>query len=208
MEHADQLPLVAPALFKCILWLGRRQVNTEDAKSDACLCCQSCFLCVFSEHGFAEIKECKLQRKQKLGVVCHHVRRYFLILGVLLVVLFVCCLCFCFFGGESPKKAISCSLRGFSSFVPPKALSLKSFSSSCSVFNPCFPLHSLSKFHIFLCFLSKLLGGFFSRSCFAFPLLMLACFFETNFLNIPFSKPTYFHFWLFFFVFCCSVLYS
>ena len=36
-----------------------------------------------------------------------------------------------------------------------------------------------------------------------FPFLMFACFFQTNFPNIPFLKPKLLSFWLFIYFFCC-----
>ena len=73
-----------------------------------------------------------------------------------------------------------------------------------------FLLSSLSKLHFFLCFLSinpfwKTLIVLLSLSFFflPFPVLMFACFFQTNFPNIPFLKPKLLSFWLFVYFFCC-----
>ena len=91
--------------------------------------------------------------------------------------------------------------------------SLKSFFSSYSAFFLGCPFCLPFQKSIFLCILSIkpffesiIIVGFFyfSYSCL---FLMLACFFETNFPNIPWSNPGCFHFWqvLFFlqlFCFC------
>ena len=107
-------------------------------------------------------------------------------------------LCFCF--AKRPKKAafpvfsefffLSCSPErpGFKSF----------FSSYLFLF---FLLSSLSIFHISLflsinpLFENIIIFVFFIFLAFC-PFLMFACFFETNFPNIPFFSPSCFRFWL------------
>ena len=113
-----------------------------------------------------------------------------------------------FLGGQAPKRLFSCNFRGSSSFVPPVGLSLRSFSSSYSFIFLVFLVSPVSKFHIFLCCLSinPFLKTFLVSSIFLllpFPLLMFACLFKRNFPNVPFSRPTCFHVWLF--LFCSSV---
>ena len=103
-----------------------------------------------------------------------------------------------FWGGEGPKKkVISYSLRGFSSFVPPKGLSLKSFSSSYSLFSLVFLLFSFpfknpyfSLFFVHEPLFVRHYFGMFLQFFFVlpFPLFMFACFIETDLSNIPIFK--------------------
>ena len=123
----------------------------------AVLCWKHYLYSVSAKHSCAEIKECKLKEKQiypELRVVCQHAKRCFFVsffgFWCFLLSLYFCSFLF----GKAPERLFSCSFRGFSSFVPPKGLSLKSFSSSHSVFFLVFLLSSLSKFHSFLCLLS------------------------------------------------------
>ena len=79
------------------------------------------------------------------------------------------------------------------------------------LFFPCFPFVFLFQNSIiFLCFLSinpflEKIFVWFLLSLFLlpFPFLMFASFFETNFSNIPFLKPTLLSFWALYFFFCC-----
>ena len=114
---------------------------------------------------------------------------------------------------KSAKKAIPYNFTGFSSFVPPKGLSLKSFSSSYSTF-PCFPFVFSFKFQIFslLVVRQPLFGkhSFLGSSIFIFCCLSfvnVCLFFETNFSDILFFKTNLLPFWLFlscsmFWLFC------
>ena len=99
-----------------------------------------------------------------------------------------------FLYGEAPTRLFSYNFRGFPSVVPPKGLSLKSFSSSYSVFllfSFCLPFQD-SMFSLLLSInpiLEDIFGGLFHLSFrLPFPLFMFACFFVTHFPNIPFFK--------------------
>ena len=125
---------------------------------------------------------------------------------------------------KSPQKVISCNFRCFSSFfVPPEALSFKSFSSSCCVFFPyfsfCLPFQKSIFFFAFCpstpfwkTFLWGVGGGvllsFFFCCLFLCQCLLVSL--KQTFLTSPFSKPTCFSHWLFLFFslfyFCFRVL--
>ena len=113
-------------------------------------------------------------------------------------------LCFLFCLEKAPQKAI------FLQFI---------FSPKRPVFQiiifflffPCFPFVFLFQNSIiYLCslsinpFLEKIFVWFLlSLFLLPFPFLMFASFFETNFSNIPFLKPTLLSFWALYFFFCC-----
>ena len=84
------------------------------------------------------------------------------------LVFFALCSCSLFFE-NAPKRLFSCNSRGLSFFVPPKGMSLKSFSSYSVFFLAClcFPFQ---KFHLFsLLFVHQALFGkhsFFGFFCF------------------------------------------
>ena len=137
------------------------------------------------------MKECNLKKltftKDK-GLFAKMQKAVFLV--CFLVVLFFFSsvfLCLC------PKKAIFLRFERFFYFCSPKGLSLKSFFSSYSVFFFGFPF---SRSYFSLLFVHQPLFrkhyyfGFLSFFFFLpFPFQMFACFFETNFPNIPFFKP-------------------
>ena len=170
---------------------------------------------------FAERKECKLKKADTLPKIggclstCEN--------GVFLFFLFSFCwffggfVCFFIFGlllEKTPSKGYpSCNFRGLSSSVPPKALSLKSFSSSYSVF-PCFPfVFPFENIPYFLCFVHQPLLGKHYILCFfclfvflfLFPLSVFASFFETSVPNVPFFKPNLLSFLGNFCCFCFGV---
>ena len=123
-------------------------------------------------------------------------------------------LCFCGFVllKKAQKGHFPAILEVFCLFCSPKGLSLKSFFSSYSVFFSGFPFVFPFKtpFYPFAFWpsapFSKTLIFLVSLSFFflPFPFLMFACFFQTNFPNIPFLKPKLLSFWLFIYFFCCS----
>ena len=117
-------------------------------------------------------------------------------------------LCVFIFVWKKTKRLFTYSFRVF--FVSPKGLSLKSFFSSYSVFFSDFPFVFPFKtpFFVFVFCPStpfgKTLIFLVSLSYFflPFPFLTFACFFQTNFPNIPFLKPKLLSFWLFIYFFC------
>ena len=133
-------------------------------------------------------------------------------LGCFLFVFVLVCL------EKAPQRLFSSSFRVFFYIVPPKGLSLKSFFSCYSVvfslFSCCPPfqnsIFSLAFAHqpLFGKYYSFLVSSVFLFFC--FPLLMLACFSETNIPNISLLKPTllsflvvYLFLQLFLFLFAC-----
>ena len=131
---------------------------------------ESTILLCFQENKALQKIECKLKITeiyQTLGAVCQHAKRCFLGGG------FGFLLCFC-------------------SFLVP---SLKSFSSSYSVFSLSFFCHPFPNSIFFFVFLSinpflddLLLVGSSVFHYLPFPLLMFACCFETNFPNLLFLQ--------------------
>ena len=118
--------------------------------------------------------------------------------GFFLWFCFLFSLCFVrLFCNKGPKRLFPAILEVFVDVFPPKGLSLKSLFSSYSVFLFVFLLSSLSKFHFFFAFcpstlfLENIINFWFLLFLIflSFPFLMFACFFETNFPNIPFLKP-------------------
>ena len=156
------------------------------------------FIVFSAKHNFADMKECNLKKqkftknwglfaKMQKGVFWH----VFWFFGGL-VFCFSVFLCFCFVK-KGPKGYFPAILEFF--FVPPTGLSLQSFFSSYSVFfSFCFPMQNSIVFFSFLSI--NLFIGKHYYFCFflfffllPFPLLMFACFIETDFPNIPFLKP-------------------
>ena len=120
-------------------------------------------------------------------------------------VFFPLCFCSCLEKKKVPKRLFSVVLEFFL-FCSPRRnvfkISLLFLFSFCSVFSFCPPFQNsisslwLLSFNPFLeniCFWGFLLSLFFV----AFPLIMFACFFETNFLTSGFWNSSCFHFWLF-----------
>ena len=165
-----------------------------------------------AKHSFAEIKGCKSKKNWNLPKIggclptCKKVSLFSFVSGG-----FVFSLCFVRFCKSPPKKAISCNLKVFPLFTP-KGLSLKSFSSSYSVFALfafCLPFQN-SIFFFGFCpsthFLKTFFlggGGFFRLSFFC--LFLCECVLVSliqTFLTSPFSNPTCFNVWFFFSVVC------
>ena len=97
---------------------------------------------------------------------------------------------------KAPKRLFSCNFRGFSFLFPQKLLLFFLF-----CFSPCFPVVSPFKIpSIFFLFCPSTLFGkhiwgvSFIFPYLPFPLLMFACFFETDFPNIFFFKTDLFSF--------------
>ena len=155
------------------------------------------FIVFSAKHSFADMKECNLKKITKIGGCLPKCKKVFFwyVFGFWVVLFFFSVfLCFCFEKG--PKRLFSCNFRVFLFYsVPPTGLSLKSvFFSSYSVF--LFFLSSLVKIHFSFPFCPSTpfwehsyLGFLLFFFLLPFPFLMFACFFETNFPNIPFWKP-------------------
>ena len=141
------------SLQKCHFGKGPRKGFWHSVIHKDVLCRKHYFYNVSAKHSFAEMKECKLKKNkiyQKLGVACQHAKRCFCLFVFFFVfwVLWFFSLCSCFFlEKKSPQKAIFLQLRGLSSFVPPKGLSLNP-SLLTIIFFPCFPFLFLSRFHL------------------------------------------------------------
>ena len=145
-----------------------------------------------AKHSSAEIKECQSQTTE----IYQHAK--WCLWGVLF---FWGCFrffsLFLFLFEKPPKGNFPVILELFPSSATRKGLSFKSFSSSYCVFFLVFPFVCPFKFlSIFFAFCPStplwktLLFGVVLQSFFLlpFPLLMFACFFETNFPEIPFFK--------------------
>ena len=165
------------------------------------------FIVFLTTHSRPEISECKLIRNRSLpniGGCLSTCKKVFLFLfwGVVLFFGFVFCSPF---EGKNPKIWLSCSFKGFSSFVPPKAATLlKYLPSSCSVFFLVFLLSSLPKFHYSLLFVHQpLLENIFGCFFCLFSFVNVCFFFQWNLSNVPFFKPSLF--W--FLVVCFSVVF-
>ena len=163
---------------------------------------------VSAKDSFAEIKECNLKNKRslpKIGGVCQNAKRCSLF--VFFVVWWCCfslCVLFSLFGTKNQNGYF---LQFESFFVPKrpvfKVLLLFLFCflfwfSFClpfqnSIFLCCCP--STPFWETLICLVS--LSFFLLR----FPFLMFACFFQTNFPNIPVLKPKLLSFWLFLYLF-------
>ena len=161
-------PKMALLVWKVSFGKGPRKGFYYLGYTKAVLCWKHSFIVFSAAHSFAEIQGCKLTKKQKCTKIggclpaCKKVFLLFLLFSFVLDFL-----------EKAPKKVISCNFRGFSSLVPPKGLSLRSFSSSYSFFFLVFLLlSSLSKFHVFFIscpstpFWKILFGGFFFFLCF------------------------------------------
>ena len=119
---------------------------------------------------------------------------FFVVCFFLVVLFFVACVFVLLFCKKAPKGY-------FPAICSPKRPALKCVFSSFSVFFPCFAF-VFQNYNLFLCFLSinsfwekTLCGDFFCLSYLSFTFLMLASFFETNFLASPFWNPSCFCFW-------------
>ena len=184
------------------------------------LCWKHSFYSVFSKHSFAEIRECKLKNRNlpKIGGCLPTFKKAVFLFVLLCFGALVFSLFLFFLGKKAPKRLVSCNFRGFSSFVPPKGLSLKSFSSSYSVF-PCFAFLLPQNSIFFLCVLSinPLLENILFWQVFFYhyltsPLLMFCLFFERNIPNIHHLKTNLLSFsaiyftivFIFVFMFCNS----
>ena len=165
-----------------------------------------------AKHSFADMRECNLRKNKtftKIGGGLPECKKvFYLFTFLVLVVLFFVSLCFCGFVllKKAQKGHFPAILEVFVYFVPQKACLwnpsflpiLFSFLPFKTPFYPFafWPSAPFSKTLIFLVSLS-----FFFLP---FPFLMFACFFQTNFPNIPFLKPKLLSFWLFIYFFCCS----
>ena len=104
-------PRMALLVAKVPFWEGVSTGVLISVMHKSCVLLKTPFLSVSANHSFAEIKECKLQKRQmyqKLGVVCQHAKRCFLFV-FLFVVLWLLSLCFGsvpFLNWKSPRKAI------------------------------------------------------------------------------------------------------
>ena len=116
----------------------------------------------------------------------------------LVILFFFVFLCLCFVKSYFP------AILEFFYFVPLKGLSLKSFFSSYSVFffwlSFCLLLQNTISSLLFVVinpfFLENIIIFCFFIVVLPFPFLMFACFFETNFPNIPVFYPGCLHLWL------------
>ena len=120
-------------------------------------------------------------------------------------VLFLFSLFWFLFGTPPLKKALVLQFRGFSSFVPLIALSLKSLSAYFglfSLFSCCFPFQdsSFGSIYPLLFFFG---GGLFCPFWGPRPLSWLFFLFETNIPNIPLFKPHLLSLLVVFVCFCC-----
>ena len=115
---------------------------------------------------------------------------YFLLFGGFVFVACVLVLCFV---KKASKRLVSCNFRGFVSILFPQKACLKVFLFFLFCFF-CFCLPFQNSI-LSLCFLAISpfleninIFGFFLFLFLVFPFLMFACFFQTNFPNIPFLK--------------------
>ena len=185
---------MALLVSKVPFWEGGSKGGIICDAQKLCSAENSIFIVCSAKHSFAEIKECNLKQKQTFT------KNWGLFANMRKGVYFVCFLvwgCFVFFGLEKNKKAIFLQFQSFfSSLCSPKTCL---WSPSFLLILFCFLvflLSSLSNFHIFFGFCPSTSFeryysfGFFCLSFFvALPLFMFACFFQTNFPNIPFLKP-------------------
>ena len=160
------------------------------------------------------MKECNLNKNKnlpKIEVVCQNAKRSFFgmfFFCFLVVLFFVACVLVLVFCKKGPKRLFSCNFRGFLSILFPQKACLKVFLFFLFCFF-CFCLPFQNSI-LSLCFLAISpfleninIFGFFLFLFLAFPFLMFACFFQTNFPNIPFLKSNLLSFLAVSF-FCCS----
>ena len=167
-----------------------------------------------AKHSLVDMKECNLNKKKnlpKIEVVCQNAKRSFL------VCFFFAFWWFCFllpvfwflcFVEKAQKGYFPAISEVFCLFCSHKRPVLRCFFSSYFVFF-CFCLPFQNSI-LSLCFLAISpfleninIFGFFLFLFLAFPFLMFACFFQTNFPNIPFLKSNLLSFLAVSF-FCCS----
>ena len=206
-------PKMTLLVAKVPFWEGASKAVLLSVIPKSCVLLKTLFYCVFSEHSFAEIKECNLKTKQKFTKNRWvFANMFFVFLFVyfccLVVLFFSLCLIFCL---ERQKQKCYCPaiLGYFFFFVSPKGLSLKSFFSSYSVFFFGFPFVFPFKTH-FLLFVHQPLFEkhyyfwflYLSFSCLFLSQCLLVSFKQT-FLTSHFWNPSCFHLWLFLFLFYC-----
>ena len=143
------------------------------------------------------MKECNLNENKnlpKIEVVCQNAKRSFfgIFFCFLVVLFFVACVLVLVFCKKGPKGYFPAILEVFCLFCSHKRPVLRCFFSSYFVFF-CF-CHPFQTSILSLCFLAishflENINIFWFLSFFfflPFPFLMFACFFQTNFPNIPF----------------------
>ena len=132
----------------------------------------------------------------------------------LVFLFFVACVLVLVFCKKGPKRLFSCSFRAFLSILFPQKACLKVFHFFLFCFFWLLSFFSTIHFYIFCCPSTTLwktlmfLVSFFFFFL-PFPFLMFACFFQTNFPNIPFFEIQFvFVFGCFFFLLLLLVLFS
>ena len=154
----------------------------------------------------------QLEQKQKFtknrGCLpkCKKVFFWYVFFGFLVVLFFVACVLVLVFCKKGPKRLFSCNFRVFLSILFPQKACLKVFLFFLFCFfdfvfpfkTPFYPFAfwPSAPFWKTLIFLV-----FFFFFVLLFPFLMFACFFQTNFPNIPFEIQFAFVFGFFFFFF-------
>ena len=182
---------VSPRKGACYLWYTK-----------AMLCWKHYFIVFSAKHSFAEIKECKFKNINlpNIGACLPTCKKVFFCLFLFVSwCFFFVLVCFVLFCLETAKKGY---FPAISVFCVPKRPAFKIL----LLFLFClFSLLSLcprfQNFILFLLFLSinPFLENIISLVSSVFfwvplPLFMFACFFQTNFPNIPFLKPRLFSF--------------
>ena len=177
----------------------------------SCALLKTLFYSVFSaKHSFADMKECNLKKQKlpKIGGCLPKCKKVFFVVFFLFFCGFLC-LCYCVFVCKKAQKAIFLQFRDSLSTLFPQKTCFRMFIfflfCLLSLFSFCLPfktsIFSLLFVHQPLFGKDSLWGGFFCLSFLSFPFLMVASFFETNFVAFPFWNPSCFCFWHVFF--CC-----
>ena len=178
----------------------------------AVFCWKHYFYSAFSKTQLCRHERMQLEQKQKFtknrGCLpkCKKVFFWYVCFCFLVVLFFVACvLVLVFCKKKGPKRLFSCNFRGFLSILFPQKACLKVFLFFLFCFfafvfpfkTPFYPFAfwPSAPFWKTLIFLVSFFFFFFLL----FPFLMFACFFQTNFPNIPFWNPICFRFWLFLF---------